>query len=254
MEKGTYEARQWLKNYSHPRGGLPFVGAIHDFIIYRKFCKTCTDEEIYQLNKWVQQYGLNHALRMMINEVRQNLIRDAAEKRRRVEALSNPTPLSQKWEREKFEKEMEEAILEEGLTREQREKRNAKYPFNGGNIHTIPESALKSAKIVDQGIYKGIVKYTIYDKIYNCWSAEITAPFVKVAMIRKYSLEEVKDWTERLLRKTYNLSIDEKDKRIREAAKQPINKAEVDAQEKVQKIKEILGQDKNNDLNSPDIF
>lgn len=255
MEKGSFEARQWLNDYYYQAVGLPIVGAIHDFVIYRKICKTCTDEEIYMLDKLIKQYGMSHGLKMGINEIQRTLISEEGDKRRQVSNLSYQNPLQQKYEQQQFDNEMAEAMLEANLTIDQLKKRTEKYPFNNGNIYTIPENILKSQKIIDQGIYQGKIKYVIYDKIYGCWSAEITAPHIKVPMIRKVNLADVKSWVATAIKTTY-FNNEKAELAMISKTTQTIKKPKLSTadEKQIQKIRDVLKKDTNNPLNNDNIF
>jgi len=255
MEKGSYEARLWLKDYYHQSVSLPIVGSIYDFIIYRKICLTCTDEEVYMLNNLTNKYGMSHGLTMTINEIQQKLISEEGDKRRQVSNLSYQNPIQQKYEQQQFDNEMAEAMLDVGLTIDQLKKRTEKYPFNGGNIHTIPESILKSQKIIDQGTYQGKIKYVIYDKIYGCWSAEITAPHIKVPMIRKVNLADVKSWVTTAIKTTY-LNNEKAELTMISQTVKTIKKPKLSTadEKQIQKIKDLLKRDNNNPLNNDNIF
>lgn len=257
MEKGSFEARLWVKDYTHPRKGLPIVGAIHDFIIYRKICMTCTDEEVYQLNNLVQKYGMNNGLRMSLNEIKRKVMNDEHNKRHQVDKLAEPDPLTIKYEQKKFEEELTESQLEFGLTIEQLQKRNGKYPSGNGDINMIPENILTAQKIIDQGTYKNIIKYTLHDKIYGCWSAKITAPFIRPIIVKQSTLALAKSWLNIMLERAYLNSIKAKVQMMKQAEQErnTKQKEEAEAQAQISKIRKILGQENSdNNLNTPDIF
>lgn len=257
MEKGSFEARLWIKDYTHPRKGFPVVGAIHDFIIYRKICLTCTDEEIYQLNNLVQKYGMNNGLRMAINEIQRKVMNEDYDKKCQIDNLAEPDTLTVKYEQKKFEEELAESDLEFGFTAEQLQKRNGKYPFGNGNINMIPESILTSQKVIDQGVYKGIIRYTLYDKIYGCWSAKIMAPFIKPIIVKQNTLAQAKNWLNVMLERAHIDSTKAKVQMMRqvEQEKNAKKKEEAAAQAQISKIRKILGQENgDNNLNTPDIF
>lgn len=254
MEKGSFETRLWIKNYTHPRKGLPVVGAIYDFIIYRKICMTCTDEEVYQLNEFVKKYGMNNGLRMSINEIQRKIIADENEKKYQVEQLANPSPSTIKYETKKFEEELEESKLEQGLNAKQLQFRNGQYP-NGMNL--IPEVVLTIQKVIKKGIHKNIVQYTMYDKIYGCWSAKITAPLIQPIIIRQNSLALTKNWVNIMIERAYIDSIKAKGNMMKEQEKRRIakEKEEISVQKEISKVKRMLGQEnKDSNLETPDIF
>ena len=254
MEKGSFEARLWVKDYIHPRKSLPVVGAIHDFIIYRKICVTCTDEEVYQLNNLIQKYGMNNGLRMGLNEIRRKVITEDNNKKYQIEQLANSSPSTIAYETRKFEEELEESKLEQGLTVKQLQLRNGKYP-NGMNM--IPEAVLTLQKVINKGVHKNIVQYTLYDKVYGCWSAKITAPFIQPIIIRQNSLALTKNWVNIMVERAYIDSIKIKGQIAIAAEKERTakEKEEMLAQEQISKVKRILGQDnRDNNLNTPDIF
>lgn len=257
MEKGSFEARLWVKDYTHPRNGFPVVGAIHDFIIYRKICMTCTDEEVYQLNNLVKKYGMNNGLRMSLNEIQRKVMNEEHNKKHQIDKLAEPDPLTIKYEQKKFEEELAESQLEFGFTSEQLQKRNGKYPFGNGNINMIPESILTAQKVIDQGNYKNIVKYTLHDKIYGCWSAKITAPFIRPIIVKQDTLAQAKNWLSIMLERAYIDSTKAKVQMMRQTQqeKNAKQKEEAAAQAQISKIRKILGQENgDSNLNTPDIF
>lgn len=257
--KGSYASRKWLANYNYASVGLPFVGSLYDFFIYRKICKTCTNEEVYKLNNFISKHGMSHGLAMGINEIKQTLISEAWAKKNQIDELCDEGTLN-KWKRElevkKFQQQAEELQYEAGLNITQLQKRNQLLK---GNIYIIPTDVLTSQRVIDSGVYQSTVQYVIYDKIHGCWSAKITAPHVHTQIIRRHTLDDIKAATTNAVRDTCIMSREKKmeaDKirRTREnRSSMQRQQIERESYGQIQRIREVLGQD-GNSINSPDIF
>jgi hypothetical protein len=256
--RGSYEAKLWILDYYHPRTLPPVVGNIYDLYIYKKILKTCSDDDIYELQKNTKKDGFHRGIILTLSNMRVKLRDQETAKYFETQRLAEPNPLVEKIQQKEFDAEMIEARLEADARMEDYRKRNSYY--NGGSIHNIPNSIIFEQKTVSNGKYKDRVEWKIYDKIYNCWCGVIKAPFVADLQIRHAELVDteraVKTYCETMYQKSTKAEGDAMIKMMQAKRQQAEfqQQAKQEADKQVKEIKKILGMDGKNDLDSPDIF
>lgn len=275
VKRGSVEALSWMEGWIYSKDEFPsLIQYIYDAKIYKKLTKTCSEEQLYKLDKYNQEFVLKVALDKFIREMKDMIYKKGKRKRelineelnRKETVYNTMNELSRELKKEEErEYEIERAggiekyrELQEKKRKErkEREKRDKVYYYG---IDRIPIRTLIDQPGHEAGWLNGPdgseeVTYLIKEKIYGCWSAFVKSSiYIEVTGKDKWDLLRSKT-LEGLRKKIKEYQI-EKRKEINRIENGEPEVNDIEEEIDISNIEKMMGMDDNveDDLNG-DIF
>lgn len=183
----SYDDYAWLDELGWKRH-LPIIARqFNDFLVYRRFCKRATQEEIYELHQIYDKEGLSFALAQMITKLNEKRCYAYIQKERFINEQNNKDPVNV----HEFDEQFEEEERWKHLTPEERRRKQNPIPIVHGQCAPIIRiSELIAEPIIEKHLSNDGVGYIIHDKLFGMYTAAIVSP-MKVKADGTYNVEKV---------------------------------------------------------------